>query len=102
MDTSSNQHQFPRTDTRATRPFVRIERRLQPGQRLADLGPLLLKPEVADRIKKSVSWVEKAYASGDFVRPLYVGRSAVWPQAWVDDWLQAQVQDQLDPQRAAA
>lgn len=97
---------FPRTDrvrslsvaarVRSTRPIVRIERRLKPGQRLAELGPLLVKAEVADKIKKSVSWVEKAYASGDLVQPLYVGKSAVWPQTWIDDWLQAQVEDQVE------
>ena len=83
-------------NSRAVRPIVRIERRIRPGQRLADLGPLLGKSEVARKIKHSVSWLDKAFAGGDIPRPVYIGRTAVWPESWIDDWLEAQVRDQLE------
>lgn len=82
--------------------IVRVDPRPAPGAPLADLGPLLNKRQVAERIARSVSWLNQAFARGDFPRPIYIGRSVAWPQSWVDQWIAAQVQAQLDPQPAAA
>lgn len=82
--------------------IVRVDPRPAPGAPLADLGPLLNKRQVAERISRSVSWLNAAFARGDFPRPIYLGRSVAWPQLWVDQWIAAQVQAQLDPQPAAA
>lgn len=85
-------HQRPRSPV----PIVRIDPRPMPGQTVADLGPLLDTDQAAQRISRSRSWVYQAWARGDFVRPIYLGREARFPQRWVDEWIEAQVKAQIE------
>lgn len=99
--TSTPVQALTRTDARRPavvqrfRAIARFDPVRRPGETLADLAPLLDKPKTADRIGMSVSWLDHAFASGEFPKPIYIGRSARWPQAWVDGWISAQVQSQL-------
>lgn len=88
----------PPVNRRASPAIVRVEVRSPPGGKVQDLGPLLDTNKAAARISKSRSWLYAAVARGDFVRPIYIGREAFYPQAWVDAWIAAQVQAQVDEQ----
>jgi predicted DNA-binding transcriptional regulator AlpA len=77
--------------------IVQIDPRPKPGEKLADLGPLLDTDKAAERISRSRSWVYQAWPRGDFVRPIYIGRQAFFPERWVDAWIAAQVRAQLEP-----
>lgn len=98
---SGTRRRVPAACQQTQQAIVRVDPRPEPGVPLKDLAPLLNKRQVSERISLSVSWLNQAFARGDFPRPIYLGRNAAWPQRWVDEWISAQVQANLAHEQSA-
>jgi predicted DNA-binding transcriptional regulator AlpA len=50
---------------------------------------LLRLPDVQQRVPYSGQTIHRHVKAGLFPKPIYIGRSKVWPQSVIDAWMEA-------------